>query len=69
MALQADLKWVHLSIIGFVAAKAAIDFLLNIGMDKVESRLMAVTGYLIKKLEALGIQFHSPLDPDHAPVM
>jgi len=53
-----------LSIIGFVAAKAAIDFLLQVGMDKVESRLMTVTGYLIEKLRALGIQFHSPLDPE-----
>jgi cysteine desulfurase/selenocysteine lyase len=52
------------SIIGFVAAKAAIDFLLNIGMGNVEKRLMTITGYLIDKLQKLGIEIHSPLQPD-----
>lgn len=51
-----------MSIIGFVAAKAAIDFLLNIGPDIIERRLMSITDYLIEKLAGLGIQFHSPLD-------
>ena len=52
------------SIIGFVAAKAAIDFLLGIGMDNVEKRLMTITGYLIDKLQKLGIEIHSPLEPN-----
>ena len=51
------------SIIGFVAAKAAIDFLLQIGMERIEKRLMDVTGYLIGKLQSLGVEIYSPLEP------
>ncbi len=51
-------------ILGFEASRAAIDFLLNIGIDKIEKRLQILTDYLIEKLNDLGIKFISPLDSE-----
>ena len=49
-------------ILGFEAARAAIDFLLNVGMDTVEKRILMLTDHLIDRLKELGIEIHSPLD-------
>ena len=52
------------SIIGFIGAKAAIDYFLKLGMKNVEERLMYLGDYLIERLQEIGLKINSPLDPE-----
>jgi selenocysteine lyase/cysteine desulfurase len=53
------------SIIGFIAAEAAIEFLMKVGMKNIEERVMRLTDYLIQRLQGLNLKLQTPLKPRH----
>ena len=52
------------SIIGFIGAKAAIEYFLKLGMKNVERRLLYLGDYLIDRLTEMNLKINSPLDPE-----
>ncbi len=53
-----------MSIIGFTAAKAAIDYLLAIGMARVEKGVLEIRDYLVARLSDANFNFNTPLKGD-----
>lgn len=73
-AKEGYVKWLHKSaarfeigshsIIGFIGAKAAIEYFLKLGMENVERRLIYLGDYIIEKLQEMNLKVNSPLDLD-----
>ncbi|MCS7124468.1 MAG: aminotransferase class V-fold PLP-dependent enzyme [Candidatus Bathyarchaeota archaeon] len=53
------------STVSFVGAAEAIKLLLNFGIENIEKRVLELTGYLIEKVKALGLQLQTPEEPQH----
>ncbi|MDH7564276.1 MAG: aminotransferase class V-fold PLP-dependent enzyme [Candidatus Bathyarchaeota archaeon] len=50
------------SIISFLGARAAIKLLLDVGVDRIEKRILALTDYLIDELKNAGFKLQTPED-------
>jgi len=50
----------HVSMVG---AAAALHFLLGVGIEKIEKRVLKLTSHLIERLEEKRLKFQTPLEP------
>lgn len=48
--------------LGFVGARAALELLLTVGRKRIEKEILGLTGYLIDRVKALGLELATPTD-------